>query len=227
MLGAASIRRRSIPKRWHRSSRARTGAVRGGCRLSLENRGGARNECDGARGSEGGLLRLSAMSARGRASHALFPGTFDPFTVGHLDLVRRALALFGRVTVGIAAHPDKHHLFSDAERADLARAATADLRGVEVRAIEGLLVSACDAIGADVIVRGARSGSDFDYEVQMARTNRAMLPRIETVLLVPDPSCAHVSSTLVRQIAAMGGDVSLFVPDCVERALRRRFAAHS
>jgi pantetheine-phosphate adenylyltransferase len=164
------------------------------------------------------------MSALSGARHALFPGTFDPFTTGHLDLVRRAAALFGRVTVGIAAHPEKQHLFGVEERASLAREATAGIAGVSVCALEGLLVAACEAIGADVIVRGVRSGTDFDYEVQMARTNRALLPRIDTVLLVPDPNVAHVSSTLVRQIASMGGDVSHFVPPCVDRALRRRFA---
>lgn len=167
------------------------------------------------------------MSALHGAAHALFPGTFDPFTVGHLDLVRRSAALFGRVTVGIAAHPEKRHLFDVEERVLLAREATEDLPGVEVCALDGLLVDACAALGADVIVRGVRSGTDFDYEVQMARTNRAMLPRIDTVLLVPDPGVAHVSSTLVRQIASMGGDASLFVPPCVERALLRRFAPGS
>jgi pantetheine-phosphate adenylyltransferase len=165
------------------------------------------------------------MSAPSRAGHALFAGTFDPFTVGHLGLVRRASVLFGRVTVGIALNPDKQHLFSDEERVELAREATAGIAGVEVRAIDGLLVHACEALGADVIVRGVRSGTDFDYEVQMARTNRAMLARIDTVLLVPDPGLAHVSSSLVRQIARMGGEVAHFVPACVERALRRRFPA--
>ena len=163
------------------------------------------------------------MSATPRAEHALFPGTFDPFTVGHLDLVRRAQALFGRLTIGIALHHDKQHMFSDEERVALARESTAEIPGVDVRTIEGLLVHACEEIGAGVIVRGVRSGTDFDYEVQMARTNRAMLARIDTVLLVPDPSTAHVSSSLVRQSAGMGGDVSRFVPPCVERELRRRF----
>jgi len=163
--------------------------------------------------------------AASRARHALFPGTFDPFTLGHLDLVGRACALFGRVTVAVAAHPDKQHLFGPGERLELCRAATAGLDGVEVRAVEGLLVRACEELGCDVIVRGLRSGTDFDYELQMARTNRDMLPRIDTVLLVPAPATAHVSSTLVRQIASMGGDVSPYVPDAVARALRERFGA--
>ena len=89
--------------------------------------------------------------------------------------------------------------------------------------IEGLLVNACEELGATVVVRGVRSGTDFDYEVEMARTNRAMLPRIDTVLLTPSPELAHVSGTLVRQIASMGGDVSAFVPAPVAEALARRF----
>lgn len=163
------------------------------------------------------------MSGAAGARHALFPGTFDPFTLGHQDLVQRALRLFGRVTVGIALHPEKHHLFDRDERIALARGATRALEGVEVRAIDGLLVDACAALHCDVVVRGVRSGTDFDYEVQMARTNRQLLPTIDTVLLVPDPAIAHVSSTLVRQIASMRGDVSSFVPDGVARALRARF----
>jgi pantetheine-phosphate adenylyltransferase len=163
------------------------------------------------------------MSGAG-ARHALFPGTFDPFTNGHLELVRRARRLFGRVTVGIGVHPEKRHLFEVAERAALVREATRELEGVEVRALDGLLVAACAELGCDVVVRGVRSATDFDYEVQMARTNRALSPALDTVLLVPDPSSAHLSSTLVRQIASMGGDVSAFVPACVERALRRRFS---
>lgn len=163
------------------------------------------------------------MSAGARALHALFPGTFDPFTRGHLALVERARALFGRLTVGVAEHAEKRPLFGAPERCELVREAIAGIPDVEVRRIEGLLVQACELLGADVIVRGVRSGTDFDYELLMARTNRALLPRIDTVLLVPDPGSADISSTLVRQVAAMGGELSAFVPPCVERALRRRF----
>ena len=154
---------------------------------------------------------------------ALFPGTFDPFTLGHLDLVARARALFGRVTVGVAQNPEKQALFVAEERAELVRGAVAQIEGVEVVLVAGLIVQACQDLSADVIVRGARSGTDFDYEAQMARTNRGLLPRIDTVLLVPAPEHAHVSSTLVRQIAGLGGDASSLVPANVARALRRRF----
>ena len=157
------------------------------------------------------------------ARHALFPGTFDPPTLGHLDLVRRGVALFGRVTIAVAEHPTKKPLFERERRLALWRAATADEGGVSVVALDGLVVAGCEALGADVVLRGVRSGTDFDYEVQMANTNRRMLPRIDTVLLAPAPEVAHVSSTLVRQIASMGGDASPFVPEPVAQALRERF----
>lgn len=155
------------------------------------------------------------------ARHALFPGTFDPFTLGHLDLVRRALALFGRVTIAIAHNSEKQSFFGAEERVELIRAAVKGLAGVEVTLISGLAVQACQELAADVIVRGVRSGTDFDFEVQMARTNRS-LTRIDTVLLVPSPEHAHISSTLVREIATLGGDPSAFVPDNVAQALRRK-----
>jgi pantetheine-phosphate adenylyltransferase len=157
--------------------------------------------------------------------HALFPGTFDPPTLGHLDLVRRAALAFARVTVGVAHHPEKQTLFSADERVELFRTALeqAGVRGVRVVKLEGLVVAACAELGAGVIARGVRSGSDLDYELPMAGTNRALAPHPETVLLPASPEHAHVSSTLVRQIAALGGDVSAFVPANVHEALARRF----
>src|SRR5262245_9634114 len=103
------------------------------------------------------------------ARHALFPGSFDPFTLGHLDLVRRASRLFSRVTIGVARNPDKRSLFDPEERAEMAREATRGIAGVDVALIAGLVVHACRDLRADVVVRGVRSGTDFDYEVQMAR----------------------------------------------------------
>ena len=137
------------------------------------------------------------------ASHAFFAGSFDPFTLGHLDLVRRSLALFGRVTVGVAHDPAKRGHFSVIERIELARASLAGLSGVAVVEVAGLAVAGARAAGADVLVRGVRSGTD-------------------TVLLVPEGEYAHVSSTLVRQIAAHGGDASRFVPPPVAAALARK-----
>jgi pantetheine-phosphate adenylyltransferase len=155
------------------------------------------------------------------ASHAFFAGSFDPFTLGHLDLVRRAQALFGRVTVGVAHDPAKHSRFSAAERVELVRQCVVGLSGVEVVQATGLVVDAARSCGADVLVRGVRSGTDFDYEMAMARTNRD-LAGLDTVLLVPQGDYAHVSSTLVRQIAAHGGDVARFVPPPVAAALARK-----
>ena len=157
------------------------------------------------------------------ASHALFPGTFDPVTLGHLDVLARALQLFGRVTVAVADHPEKHQTFALAERLDLIEEVTRDLPGVRVVALDGLVVDGCDELGCDVIVRGVRGATDFEYERQMAITNRAMQPGVETVFLLPSPAHQAISSSLVRQIAGMGGDVSSFVPPAVHAALRERF----
>lgn len=156
------------------------------------------------------------------ARHALFPGSFDPFTLGHLDLVRRAHALFGRVTVGVAHNSQKQGLFDARERVELVREAARGVAGLDVVLIEGLVVDAAEKLGAEVLVRGVRSGTDFDFETQMAQTNRALLARIETVFFVPAPELSHISSTLVRQIATLGGDVRAFVPPNVARALAER-----
>lgn len=155
--------------------------------------------------------------------HALFPGTFDPPTLGHLDLVARAVRLFGRVTVGLAEHHSKQAFFTAAERLELWRACLAEVEGASVTLLGGLVVDACRELGCDVIVRGVRSGTDFDYEAQMAGTNRSLAPSIETALLVTRPELAYISSTLVRQIASMGGDASRLVPPPVAAALRARF----
>lgn len=154
--------------------------------------------------------------------HALFPGTFDPITLGHLDVVRRAHAMFGRVTIGVAHNAEKRTLFPAEERVRLAREATRELEGVDVALIEGLVVHAAEKLGATVLVRGVRSGTDFDFETQMAHTNRQMLPTVDTVFFVPAPAYAHVSSTLVRQIAELGGDPTPFVPPSVAKALAER-----
>ena len=154
--------------------------------------------------------------------HAVFPGTFDPITLGHLDVVRRALVLFDRVTVAVAQHHAKQHLLDGAERLALARRALAPLERAEVAALDGLLIDGVRALGATAVVRGVRSAADLEYERQMALTNRAMAPEIETVFVLPAPELAHVSSTLVRQIARMGGDVSPFVPPEVVEHLAGR-----
>ena len=155
-------------------------------------------------------------------SHALFPGTFDPVTFGHLDLIRRAAAVFGRVTAAVAENPGKRELLPLELRIDLLREVTADIEGVEVARLAGLVVHGARELDCDVIVRGARSAGDFEYEAQMARTNRVMSPGLDTAVLFASPEHAHVSSTLVRQVAEMGGPVDAFVPPEVARALAQR-----
>jgi len=157
------------------------------------------------------------------ATHALFPGTFDPITLGHVDLIERAARFFPRLTVLVAEHATKQHVFSLKERIALCRASLEHVEGVEVASTRGLLVDACRDLEAEAVVRGVRGGIDLEYEVQMANTNRAMRPSIDTIFLAPSPPYAHVSSTLVRQIASMRGDVSAFVTGPVLDALQRRF----
>ncbi|HVS19533.1 MAG TPA: pantetheine-phosphate adenylyltransferase [Planctomycetota bacterium] len=151
--------------------------------------------------------------------HALFPGTFDPVTLGHLDLVRRASGLFARLTVAVASNPQKQRLLDQEQRMALLREVTAGLGNVEVIALDGLVALGALRLGAGVILRGARHAGDFEYEAQMARSNRALAPRVETLILVSAPEHAHISSTLVRQIAGCGGPLEGFVPPAVARAL--------
>lgn len=162
------------------------------------------------------------MRAMGERT-AICPGTFDPLTRGHLDIIERAAALFDRVIVLVAAaNSGKDPVFAQAERIELARAALAHLENVQVDGFEGLLVDYARAAGAVAIVKGVRSLDDFPREQQMAMMNRELLPAIDTVLLVTSPSVQYVSSTLVRQIWALGGDVRRFVPEPVAEALERR-----
>lgn len=157
------------------------------------------------------------------ATHVLLPGTFDPPTLGHVDLLARAARLFARVSVGVAEHATKQALFSVEERLELLRECAAPWKNVTVVRVPGLVVDACRSLEADAILRGLRSGSDYDYEAQMARTNRALAPAVDTVFLASGIEVAHVSSTLARQIASLGGDVSKLVPANVAGALRRKF----
>lgn len=155
----------------------------------------------------------------------IYPGTFDPLTCGHLDLIERTAGLFDRVIVAVASSAKKQPLFSLAERIGLAEAAVAALPGVAVAPLEGLLVQFAERHAARYIVRAARGTTDFEYELQLAQMNRAMLPSIETLFFTPSERFAFVSSTLVREIAAMGGSYDQFVPPVVAAALRERFRA--
>ncbi|HGG60690.1 MAG TPA: pantetheine-phosphate adenylyltransferase [Gammaproteobacteria bacterium] len=151
----------------------------------------------------------------------LYPGTFDPITNGHTDLVRRATTLCDRVIVGVAASIRKTPSFELAERVALVEAAVADIDNVEVSAFEGLTVDFARERGARAILRGLRAVSDFEYEFQLASMNRNLAPGIETLFLTPSEQHAFISSSLVKEIARLGGDVSHFVDARVSEALKR------
>lgn len=155
---------------------------------------------------------------------AVYPGTFDPLTCGHEDLVQRAARLFDRVIVGVAASQGKSPLFTPQERLQIAAETLAPLKNVECVSFSGLLVNFMRAHGANVVIRGIRAVSDFDYEFQLAGMNRNLMPEIETVFLTPADRYQFISATLVREIATMGGDVSKFVPALVETRLREKVA---
>ena len=153
---------------------------------------------------------------------AMYPGTFDPITLGHEDLVRRASRLFDKVVVAIAANPGKEPMFSLDERVELARTVLRDFDGVEVTGYEGLTVSFAEEHGLRVIVRGLRAISDFEYEFQLANMNRHLTDEVETAFLTPTETYTYISSSLVREIASLGGDISEFVSPAVKRALLER-----
>ena len=155
---------------------------------------------------------------------ALFPGTFDPITNGHTDLIRRAARLFEQVVVAIAANPEKQPLFSLQERIDLARAILADIKGVSVEGFDSLLIDRVRRHGARVILRGLRAVSDFEYEFQMAGMNKRLGPEIETVFLPASERDTFISASLVKEIATLGGDVSEFVGPDVARALSEKIS---
>ncbi len=151
---------------------------------------------------------------------ALFPGTFDPFTLGHLDVLRRALSIFDRVEITVAVNEDKKPLMSVEDRCELILASVSDLENVTVTAFEGLLVDHARATGAIALVRGLRQVGDLEYERRMAFANREMYNRLETVFFMPKEEYALISGSLVREIHSWGGDVGRFVPAPVAAALQ-------
>lgn len=153
----------------------------------------------------------------------VYPGTFDPVTNGHCDLILRAARLFDRVVVAVAADTAKTPTFTTEERVHLVRQVLQNKANVEVVSFSGLLVSFTRQLGVSVIMRGLRAVSDFEFEFQLAGMNRRMAPDIETLFLTPDERFAYISSSLVREIARLGGDVSAFVAPVVQAALRERF----
>lgn len=158
------------------------------------------------------------------ATRALYPGTFDPVTHGHLDLIERASRLFDHIIIAAAVSKKKKTLFDLDERVDLLKAVTAHLPNIEVTGFSSLLVDTCKEMNATVLLRGVRSVTDFDYELQLAAMNRKLDSNIETVFLTPGQDLTCVSSSLVREIASMQGDVAQLVPEPVNQALLNKFA---
>lgn len=152
----------------------------------------------------------------------IYPGTFDPITNGHVDIVARATRMFSKVVVGVAAATSKKTAFTADERVAMAREVLADLDSVEVARFDGLLADFARAAGSTIILRGLRAVSDFEYEFQMAAMNRQLIPDADTLFLTPAERYSFISSSLIREIASLGGDVSSFVHPAVQQALTER-----
>ena len=153
---------------------------------------------------------------------AVYPGSFDPITKGHEDLIHRSLAFVDKLVVAVAVNVSKQPLFTLEERVALIEQTVRD-KAIEVRSFDGLLVNFARSVGATVIVRGLRAVSDFEYEFQMALMNRTLAPKLDTVFLVPAFDLTYLSSSLVREVARFGGDVSALVHPAVQQALKRKY----
>ncbi|MFD1800624.1 pantetheine-phosphate adenylyltransferase [Mixta tenebrionis] len=158
------------------------------------------------------------------STKAIYPGTFDPLTNGHLDILSRAAMMFDHIILAIAASPSKKPMFSLEERVTLARQATAHLANVEVTGFSDLMANFAREQQANVLVRGLRAVSDFEYELQLAHMNRHLLPALESVFLMPSEAYSFVSSSLVKEVARHGGEVKAFLPEPVYQALLAKLA---
>ena len=154
---------------------------------------------------------------------AVYPGTFDPVTNGHLDIIERASDLFNEVIVSIAVNQNKKPLFSTDERKDMLVKVTGHIKNVKVDSFEGLLVSYADKLKANVMIRGLRAVSDFEYEFQMSLTNKKLNPEINTVFLMPNEKYTYLNSSLVRELASYDANVKEFIPDYVLQMLKKKF----
>jgi len=153
---------------------------------------------------------------------AIYPGSFDPLTNGHLDLIERSLRLVDELVVAVVTNPAKTALFTDDERVEMIREATRHLREIEIVVFDGLLVDLTARIGASAIIRGLRAVSDFEYEFQMALMNRKLREEVETVFLMPHEAYSYISSRLIKEVAGHGGSVTGLVPPGVEQRLRKK-----
>jgi pantetheine-phosphate adenylyltransferase len=160
------------------------------------------------------------MSSRSQA--AIYPGSFDPVTFGHLDVIKRATRIFPQVIVAVANNTSKKALFSIEERVALLKQVTKDIRGVKVESFDSLVIAYARQKKVNVLIRGLRMTSDFEYEFQIALTNRRLEQNIETVFLMPSENHSFVSSSLLKEVASLGADISSFVPKAVESALKKR-----
>lgn len=155
---------------------------------------------------------------------AIYPGSFDPVTYGHIDIIKRAQEIFSELIVAVAHNPQKDPLFTVKERIDMLKKATRDLKGIVVDDFDSLVVDYARKKKINVIIRGVRMLSDFEYEFQMALTNRKLSPDVETIFLMPQESYSYLSSRLLKEAASLGADLSCFVPGFVEKALKKKLA---
>lgn len=155
---------------------------------------------------------------------AIYPGTFDPITNGHIDVIERALKIFDKVIVVIARNPKKQTLFTEEERIELIRESLKHLANIEVTATERLTVEFARSVNANAIIRGIRAVSDFEYEFQIALMNRKLCPDVTTIFLMPNEKFTYLNSSIIRELAQYGADISDFVPPCVEKKLKEKFS---
>lgn len=155
---------------------------------------------------------------------AIFPGSFDPITYGHLDLIKRSIDVFDNVIVAVAKNTQKNTLFNVDERVEMVRESIVDIGNVRVESFDGLIIDYANSNNVNVLIRGVRMFSDFEYELQMALTNRRLNESIETVFLMPSEGCSFLSSTLIREVVSLGADVSSFVPELVAKRLKEKLS---
>ncbi|HCH65541.1 MAG TPA: pantetheine-phosphate adenylyltransferase [Deltaproteobacteria bacterium] len=158
---------------------------------------------------------------------AVYAGSFDPITRGHVDIVRRGATMFDRIVIAVGQNPSKRYTFDLAERIRIIRSALSGIDNIEVDCFDGLLVDYCRTVGANVILRGLRAVTDFEFEFKIGLANMDMAPDIQTVFLLTEPQMLFVSSSLVREIASHGGDIQRYVPEEAARALQARYAKKS